>query len=93
MILNYTFYSNGREYEYEYEPDFGEVLAIVREALEEDGYDYEEADEKLIAEYMDICWDEIKEHFYDEARKEWKENKSYKDDPLGYYGFSVKDFV
>jgi hypothetical protein len=82
-----------QEHEFEYDADYSEVLNIVQEALEQDGYAYEEADDELISEYIDNCWSDIRDYFYLDAYNQWKDNKEYDDDPLGYYGFSIHDFI
>lgn len=96
MTLFYTFVHNCKEYEFNFEVDYFEVLDIIKPYIIEDGYDWDDEDEvndDLIDNYIDSCIEEIKEHFYDEAYECWKEHKSYRDDPLGYYGFSTRDFI
>ena len=94
MTIFYTFEYNCRDYEYEYDADTSEAMHIVYAALKADGYDIDdEITEELIDEYIEYCMDDIKEYFYDAAYDEWKDNKSYNDDPMGYYGFSYKDFI
>lgn len=91
MLITYTFYINGREYEYEYNADYSEVLDIIYAAIKTDGYN--DITEELIDKYTELCYAEIKDYFCADAYEEWKDHKSYKDDPLGYYGFSIKDFI
>ena len=93
MTLYYTFVKNCREYEYEYEASDSKVFDIIKDYLAEDGYDIYEVDDSIIDEYIDMAMDEIKDYFCSEAYEEWKDAKSYSDDPLGYYGFSIKDFI
>jgi hypothetical protein len=95
MTLTY-YYGRDDEYEFEYEADYDEAMEIVYEALKQDGYDITNEDEvtdELIDEYIDLCMDKIKEHFSDEAYDQWRDYEEYRRDPLGYYGFSIKDFI
>ena len=94
--MTITYYFGRNEEEFEFEVDYCEALDIVYDALKADGYDVYNEDEvtdELIEEYFDICYDEIKDHFYDEAYEQWRDYEEYRRDPLGYYGFSIKDFI
>lgn len=96
MTLHYKFVEYCREYYYEFDADYSEIVGIVKPYIIADGYDWDDEDEitdDLIDDYIDNYMDEIKEYFYDEAYEEWKDAKSYDDDPLGYYGFSIHDFI
>jgi hypothetical protein len=93
MLITYTFVKNCKEYEYEYEADDSEVFDLIKDDLAKDGYDIYEVDDSIIDEYIDMAMDDIKDYFCADAYEEWKDAKSYDDDPLGYYGFSIKDFI
>ena len=73
--------------------DYSEVFDLVKKYLIEDGYTPEELDDEDIDNYIYDYIDELKEHFYDEALEAFKECCDYESDPLGYYGFSISDFI
>ena len=94
--MTLTYYFGRDEAEFEFDADYSEVMDIVYKALEVDGYDLENEDEitdELIDEYIDLCMDEIKDYFYSKAYEQWKDYEEYRKDPMGYYGFSIKDFI
>jgi hypothetical protein len=84
------FFGQYEEQEFEYEADDDEVMSIIFDAIKADGYDITE---EMIDEYTVLCNDEIKDHFCSEAYEQWKEYEEYRKDQLGYYGFSIKDFI
>ena len=94
MILYYTFHRNGREYDFEFEVDYSNVIELIRADLETDGIDpYDDENEDVIDEYIENAMDDIKSHFENEAKEIWLDELEYENDPLGYYGFSIRDFI
>lgn len=88
MTIIYYFGKN--EQEYEYDADYKEVMKIVDKALEDDGYDdYDQINDDLIDEYIDLCMEEILDYFYEEAYQEWKESKM---SAYEYYGLNERDY-
>lgn len=90
MLLEYTFYNNGKEYVYEFDADDMIVNDLIKDLMAQDGIDYYEASDCEIEEYIENAIDDITEYFYKDAYQEWQVSciSEYE-----YYGLNRKDYV
>lgn len=99
-VLNYTFEvsSDGLKYkEFEYEVSTYDAMQVLKEELKKD---YPEMDEAQLEYVLDSDFDTyfeqyeepLKDHFYESAYDDFKEQELFEKDKYAFYGVSRKDF-
>lgn len=96
MMISYDFSIDewGNETEtFEYEVERKDIEKQLQILVKED-YDDVDIDDFIERHFEELCNDyeeEIKNHFYDEAYEEYKEEKEFQKDPNKFYGVSRND--
>ena len=87
--LNYCFYKNGIEHDFEYGVDESDIEKTLQTIV---GNDIK-VDETNIDELFDDLKDEIAIHYESKAYAEFEDEYAYQSDPYSYRGVSRADFA